>query len=600
MDSILITKIALVGTLGVGAQWLAWRAHLPAIVLLTVAGIAAGPVFGLINPVADFGSFLRPMITIAVAFLLFEGGLNLNLRELRGAGTAVVRLIAVGVPVTFVLASSAAHYLLGLPWQVSILFGAILVVTGPTVIIPMLRQAHLAARTASVLKWEGIINDPVGALLAVIVFEFIITAEPGGLVVEHAFEFSGRILAVAAFGFAVGWVLARTFQAGQIPEYFKAPIAFAAVLVSFAGANEFLEEGGLVTVTVLGATMANMRMADIEEMRRFKEYIAVLLVGGVFVLLTATLEPSQLAIVSVPTMLFLGALLFVIRPAAALASTIGTNLNWRERALVAWIAPRGVVLIAVTGFFASVLAERGVAGAEELVPLSFAVVIVTVVAHGFSLRWVGRMLGLVPERRLGVFIVGANSFSTALAQALSAREIQVRIADPVWNHLRTARRAGLPTYHGEVLTDLDEFGLDLGGFGYLLATSDNDAYNALVCVAFGHELGRDKVFQLQSDAEDDVSITSISPALRGRRLIGERGTYDELMAHWRRGWRFVTVEQGAEDAPQLEGIPFLAIRDERDLIFNRAGAPWEPKKGDVIIALVPPKAVAAVKAAAES
>lgn len=598
MESILIAKIAVVGALGVGAQWVAWRAHLPAIVLLTIAGIAAGPVTGLIDPVQDFGAFLRPMIAIAVAFLLFEGGLNLNLRELKGAGSAVVRLIVIGVPVTFVLASMAAHYLLGLSWQVAILFGAILVVTGPTVIIPMLRQAQLATRTGSVLKWEGIINDPVGALMAVIAFEFMITADANGQLLSHAAGFGARIFAVAAFGFAAGWLVARAFQTGQTPEFFKAPVTFAAVLAAFAGANEILEEGGLVTVTVMGATMANMRMADIEEMRRFKEYIAVLLVGGIFVLLTATLEPGHLAIVSTPTILFLAALLFVIRPVAVLASTAGTGLNWRERALIAWIAPRGVVLIAVTGFFATVLAQRGVPGAEELVPLSFAVVIVTVVAHGFSMRWLGRKLGLAAERRTGVFIVGANSFSTGLAQMLAEQDIQVRIADPVWNHLRTARRAGLPTYHGEVLTDLDEYGLDLVGFGYLLAASDNDAYNALVCVAFGHELGRDKVFQLQSAAEDDISITSISPALRGRRLVGDQGTYDELMNRWRRGWRFVTGTQPAEGAPEAEGIAILAIRDGREIVFNRAGAEWAPREGDVVISLVPPKAAAAGKAAA--
>jgi len=594
MDGMIAAKIALIGVLGVGAQWLAWRVHLPAIVLLTAVGIAAGPWLGLIDPVADFGALLRPMIAIAVAFILFEGGLSLNLRELRGAGPAVVRLIAIGIPITWALAALGARFLLDLSWPIAVLFGAVLVVTGPTVIVPLLRQAHLAPRVGSLLRWEGIINDPVGALLAVMVFEYLLAAEGKRDILAALGGFALGFAAVALLGFAAGWALARAFRSSQIPEYFKAPIAFAAVLACFAAANGIQEEGGLVTVTVLGATLANTRIATIEEMRRFKEYIAVLMVGGVFILLTATLTLSHLSIVNWPMIGFLALLLFAIRPAAVLTATAGTGLTWRERALVAWIAPRGVVAIAVCGFFGTVLSARGFPDAAQMIPLSFAVVIVTVVAHGFSMSWLGRKLDLAAEKRNGVFIVGSSPWSAALAKALTARDIPVIVADSVWHHLRPARRADIPVYHGEVLSELAEFGLDLSEFGYLLAASDNDAYNALVCVAFAHELGRNRVFQVLHAPEEEGGPMGISPALRGRRLIGERATYDEIAELWARGWRFAAVPVGEtpETALKPNDLAFLRIREGGEIQFNRAGEKFEPKTGDVVIALVPGKRAA--------
>ncbi|MGB8274930.1 MAG: sodium:proton antiporter, partial [Alphaproteobacteria bacterium] len=478
MEEILVYQIALVGVAGVGAQWLAWRLHLPGIVLLAIAGVLAGPVFHLIDPHRDLGVIFAPLVAVAVAVILFEGGLSLSLTELRGAGPAVRRLLAIGIPVTWLLSTLAGHYVAALSWPVATLFGAILVITGPTVVVPLIRQAKLTPRVSSVLKWEAIVNDPIGAVLAVLVFEIIAAGGSGTPTARSLVQFLIGAVGAVALGVAAGRLLARAFHAGHVPEFLKAPAILCAVLVCFAVPNGIQAESGLVAAAVFGAVLAHTGIASIAEMRRFKEYLTVLLVGGVFVLLTATLRPGDLLGLGWRTWAFVGAVLFLIRPLAALTALYGTPLSWQERAMVAWIAPRGVVAVAVTGFFGPILVELGYADAAVLVPLSFAVVFATVIAHGFSIGWLGRRLGLAAAARNGVLIVGANPWSTALAKALMSRKITVRIADTAWMHLGDARRAGIPVYYGEVLSEPTAQTLDLTGIGYLIAATDNDAYNA--------------------------------------------------------------------------------------------------------------------------
>jgi len=276
-------KMALIGGLGIGAQWLAWKLQKPL----------------RLNPVKDFGDLLRPVIGISVAIILFEGGLTLKLGTL------------------------SAHYIVNLPWDISAMVGGLFVVTGPTVIIPLLRQAHLSDRPANVLKWEGIVNDPVGALLAVGAYEYIRYTQAG-----ESLQFAFGMLVFAAVlgtvvGVASGYGLAWAFRKGHIPEYLKAPVVMAWVLLIYVLANELAEETGLLAVTAMGITMANTKYAAMVEMRRFKETIAVLLVSGVFVILTATLTPPVIkSFVSDPKIaLFVLAVMFLVRPIAVFIGT---------------------------------------------------------------------------------------------------------------------------------------------------------------------------------------------------------------------------------------------------------------------------------------
>lgn len=410
----LVFKVAAVGVAGVAAQWLAWRFRAPAIVLLLAAGLLLGPLTGLVDPEADFAEVFRPMVAIAVAIILFEGGLTLNLAEIRHTSKAVRRLVLIGAPLGAVLGALAARYVGGLEWSASLVLGGLFVVTGPTVIMPLLRQAKLAPRPASLLRWEAIVNDPVGALFAVLAYEVVILVhtEPGG---EHGHSPLGlALLALLALvvALAVGYLLARLviwlFNAGLAPEFLKAPILLVSVLAGYESSQLVLEESGLLTVTVMGVVLANAKLASLTELRRFKETITTLLVTGVFILLTATLDAETLALVDWRMAGFVAAMLFLVRPVTIFLATIGAGLTLQERALVAWIAPRGVVAVAVAGFFGAALESQGIAGGAEMTAVAFLMVFATVLLHGFSLAPLARLLGLASARRSGILIVGAG------------------------------------------------------------------------------------------------------------------------------------------------------------------------------------------------
>lgn len=591
----LVFKVALIGVLGIGSQWLAWRFNLPAIVLMSVAGLLAGPVFGALSPTLDFGAFLQPVIALAVAVILFEGGLSLNFRELRGIGRGVRQLVFIGVPLGWILNCLAAHYIVGLSWPVAIFFGGVLVVTGPTVIIPLLRQARLAQRPAAILKWEGIINDPIGALLAVLVFEYATFTGADLTFAGNAAWLTASAAMAGAIGYGCGRAMAWTFRHGWVPEFLKAPVILALVLACCEAANMIHEEAGLLAVTAMGITLANSRVHSIEEVRRFKENIAIILVSAVFVVLTATLSRDMLSGVDWRVAVFVATILFVARPLTVWLSTIGTEMTWRERLLVGWIAPRGIVAVAICGFFGTALVNAGYPDGGQLIVLAFVIVFATVVAHGFSIGWLARRLGLATASRPGVLIVGASPWSVELARSLRELNVPVRLADRNWLHLRNARFGEIPIYYGEILSEATEHRLDLNPYGYLIAVSSNDDYNALVCTDFAPEFGRTNVFQLGIERGGEDDPHGVSFTLRGRTLFRSGRTYEDLMKLHEEGWNFqktrLTDEYTLDDytAGRPEGAEMLVVvRSSGELVFStrRARALAEP--GDTVIALSPP------------
>lgn len=595
MEEHLIIKVVLIGALGFGSQWLAWRYQLPAIVLLALAGTMAGPVLGLLNPVEDFGPLLQPMISIAVAIILFEGGLNLDFRELRGVSRAVRRLVLVGAPVGWLLGSLAAHYAAGLSWPVAVLFAGILVVTGPTVIIPLLRQAKLSSRPAAVLKWEGIINDPIGALLAVLVYEVVTVSHGDEAIAGAGIMLVAAICFAAALGYSLGKLSAVAFYRGLVPEYLKAPAILCAVLTCFECANLVQEETGLLAVTVLGVTLANSRLASIHEMRRFKENITILLVSAIFVVLSASLPRDVLLSADWRMAAFVGVVLFLVRPLTIWLSTIGSGLSWQERTLIGWIAPRGIVAVAVAGLFGPALVKHGYEDAAMLVPLTFAIVFATVIAHGFSIGWLSRKLGLSTKQKPGILLVGASPWSIGLGAALKDLEIPATIVDTNWHRLREVRLAGLSTYYGQILSEAAEFHLDMNRFGYLLALTENDSYNALVCSQFSPEIGRHRVYQLGSKVQDEEDHKELAFTIRGRTLLRSGTGYYELVRRRRQGWIFqktrLTEEYGLErylsDRP--EGTEMLfAVRPSGAITFSTDEGRPPAKAGDVILSYSPP------------
>ena len=612
----LILSVALIGALGLGAQWIAWRFQMPAIVLMAIAGLVVGPVWALVtghpllSPDEEFGDLLRPIVSLAVAVILFEGGLVLKFDDLRDAGPAVRRMVFVGGPLAWVLGSLAAHYAAGLDWASSTIFAGVMVVTGPTVIMPLLRQSKLSGRTGAALKWEGIVNDPVGALFAVIAFEIVrVTSGSGSLLAVGAWITCAAVIGVV-LGIVFGIAIARAFRAGWAPEYLKAPLIFASVILCYAIAETVEGEMGLVAVTAYGMTLANSKLSGLEELRKYKEDIAVLLVSGVFVILTANLTiPTIVAAVSWQTLAFLVCMLFLVRPLSIWISTFGT-LNRNEALLLGWIAPRGIVAVAVSGLFGQLLTDLDLQiratklgldpvtdieqinaalplvfpGAEMISPLAFAMVFATVVLHGFSIGPMAQRLGLSRSAKPGVLLIGVNPWSIDFARELNAVGIDTTLADSNWRRLKPARDAGLETFFGEVLSEEAELRLDHNRFDTSIAMSANEPYNALVSSHFAPELGRHKVYQLSSSEAEEEDPKGINVEARGRTLIKRGRNYDSLLRDHYRGWDFAKTQltakydlaQFLEDRPKSDIVAELRV--DGSVVF--IGPNREPKGGE--------------------
>jgi NhaP-type Na+/H+ or K+/H+ antiporter len=581
--------LALVALLGIGAQWLAWRVNLPAIILLTLCGLVAGPILGWIRPREDLGPLLDPIIKLGVAVILFEGGLSLRFHEFRQAAHGVTRLATIGVVLAFSFGSAAAHWIGGLSWPVATVFGAITVVTGPTVILPLLRQARLRRRPASFLKWEGIINDPTGALLAVLIFEYFAALGAGGPSLR-ALPVAGGLVFAGALGVGGGVALGTIFRRGWVPEYLKGPMALAAALGAYVLANRVLGESGLLAATLLGIALGNMRLPAIDEIRRFKETVALILVSGVFILLTAELDPAILLALDWRSVALLAAIVFVTRPLTIWLATVGAGMSWQERALLGWIAPRGIVAAAVAAVFGPALIDLGYGGAERLLPLVFTLILVTVLAHGLTIRALARRLDLGAPTTSGVLIVGASNWTVALGEALKSLEIPVMIVDDEWPRIRAARLSGLRVYYGDILSEASEQRLEFNDYGYLLAATANDAYNAHVCSHFASEMGRNHVFQLPEAAVDEPDPRRLPRTRRGLVAIDEQALHDELLARWYRGHSFkrtpLTDEFAYEDLERSfpgGSLPVLLVRPDGSVQFHSPEQPFKPKSGDTVV-----------------
>lgn len=588
--------IVLIFSLGILAQWLAWRLRLPAIVLFAAAGLLIGPIMQWVNPSLVLGDVFRPLVSLCVAVILFEGGLSLHWHELSVAASGVRRLVTVAAVLSFGLGTLAAYWVGGLEIPVAMVFGAIVVVTGPTVIMPLLRQSRLNRRTASYLKWEGIINDPIGALAAVLIFQVFVLSDHAG----DGGVMGGLMRALGAgigLGGGAAWILGRAFNNGSIPEYLKAPCTLACVLAVYVASNHMQHEAGLLAVTVMGLSMGNMDLPSMGEMRRFKEYITLMLVSTVFVLLSADIDRSILDVLDWHAVALIATLMFVVRPAAVLIATSWSDMRWAERVLVAWIAPRGIVAVAVAGVFGPDLVAAGYADGVLLAPLVFALVFSTVILHGFSIGWLSRRLDLTVAQNT-VLVVGASPWTTAMAQAIQNQlGGQILLVDNSWHRLRDARLAGVPVQYGEILSEEFQQGLELASVNSLLAATSNDAYNALVCRHFSIELGRERVFQLPMYAvEETHKRRHVAKPLTGIVAFSEDAQYEELWRRHFQGWVFSktritdTYDWEAFLADVTgKALPIGVVRGSGRLEFHAPLSPIRPQAGDTVIYYAPPE-----------
>ena len=531
------TVLLLILSAGLASQWLAAQIRLPAIVVLIAVGLLLGPVTGTIAlrlPAVE----LTEMIGLGVAIILFEGGMDLKTSEFRREGHGIGRLTLLAPPIAWLLGGLAAHYVAGLSWPVSWVLGAILVVTGPTVILPLLRQARLNKDSAALLKWEGIVNDPVGVLLAVLTFQYFTLAGSGWA--QVALGMGSAMAAAVVFGGLGGWATGWLYRRGSMPAHLKAPMLMVLVLVSYWASNRIQHEAGLLSVTVMGMVIGNMKLVERDTLRRFQENLTVVLLSVLFIVIPSQLDVAQLAQIDWRVGLFVLVLLLVVRPVSVGLATIGAPMLAQERLLLAWIAPRGIVAAASAGIFGPALVAAGYPDAEQLTPIVFLVILVTVLAHGLTLGRLAQRLGLAAKTENGLLIVGASSWSMALALALRKLGIDVVVADGAYQRLKSIRMNGIPVFYGEILSEHAHHALEVEHLSHLLCATDNDYYNALVCQAQGHEFGHHRTFQLPSHLEAGGGNRQLPLQQRGYSAFSPTATFEQLHQWLHSGWTFQT------------------------------------------------------------
>lgn len=579
--------------LGFLCQWLAWRVQLPAILFLLLAGIGLGPVSGFLDPDAFLGPLLFPTISLGVAVILFEGALSLRLEETRGIQAVIRNLVTVGVVITWLGMAAAAHWLADLAWPLALLFGALVSVTGPTVIVPLLRTVRPTARVANVLRWEGILIDPIGALLVVFVYELIAATSRS----EPALAFVLLIAAGLGFGTAGAQVLAFTLRRHWIPEYLRNFATLAWMLTIFALANQVVHESGLLAVTMMGIVLANMRDLHVEDIVDFKEHLTVLLLSVLFLLLGARVNLELIFAYGGVALALLLVAKVLVRPLAVVVSAIGSQLTGREQALLAWIAPRGIVAAAVAALFELRLADQGVPQADLLVPLVFAMIIGTVVIESATARPLARALGVSAAGEDGVLIVGANQVGMELAAALKALGIRTLIADSDYGSIAAARLRGFETWYGSVLSDRADRTLDLTGLTRLFAVTRNAELNTFICSRYRPEFGIENCFMLLFSKERDRSEhRALAPALRSHLLFGPDVSWTQLASllsnegaiRITRLTKDFDLEAYGEEHGSDVVLLFAVSSDGRLRVYGESER-FEPGPGWRLCALVKPK-----------
>lgn len=583
--------IAAILLIGVGAQWLAWWLRLPAILPLLAVGLVAGPVTGWLDPDELFGQLLFPIVSLGVAVILFEGALTLKISQIRNQAGVVRNLVSFGALANWLIIAVAAHFFTALPWSLAFLFGALVTVTGPTVVAPLLRTVRPETEVANILRWEGILIDPIGALLAVLVFEFTVSEHH-----QHTILMFGlTIVAGIVLGLIGAWVLATLMRQRLLPDYLHRVGSLALVLAVFALSNAIAAESGLLAVTVMGMVLANYPNLAMDDVLDFKETLTLLLISVLFIVLAARIDLSAFTGIGWGALALLLVILLIARPVAVWLATLGSSLDWRRKAVLAWIAPRGIVAAAVSALFALQLERLGYTQARVLAALTFMVIVVTVILQSLTAKTITRRLGVGAAEARGVLIAGGNPVARAVAKALHEREIPVILADMDWNRTRAARMSGIPVYRGDILSEHADNYLDLSNISTLLAMSDSSERNLLVSLNYRPQFGARRVYTLGLETEREESHrTRLIESHRVPRLFDESMTLARLQEALDRGDSIrttpLTATFGFEAFREKWGeqaIPLFALDPKGTVrVFSTQNMP-QPEAGWTLISLMP-------------
>ncbi|TJY34812.1 cation:proton antiporter [Pontimicrobium aquaticum] len=503
--------------LGILAQWVAWRFKIPAILPLILIGLLVGPIAAeylsedgskWIEPIWNGEKGLFPgeglyyFVSLAISIILFEGGLTLKRSEIKNVGPVITKLITLGSAITFFSAGILAHFIFDLSWEISFLFSGLIIVTGPTVITPILRNIPLKKDVSAVLKWEGILIDPIGALVAVLVFEFISVGGDSGFTKTALMEFGKIILFGTTFGFTFAHALAFAINKKLIPHYLLNVVSLSTVLLVFVESEIFAHESGLLAVVVMGMVLGNGKLENIKELLYFKESLSVLLISILFILLAANINIEDMMLLyNWKTAILFASVVFLVRPLAVFLSTINSNLKFKEKLFISWVGPRGIVAAGIASLFGSKLIKEGVQGAEYITPLVFMIVLGTVLLNATTARLFAKLVGVFLTKSEGILIIGASKMSRLLGHYLEENGRHVVLIDSNQSNIKKAKEIGLEAFDTNIYSETLTDNIELNDVGYLMALTGNSDINKYAINKFGKQFGENGSFRLVTKEE---------------------------------------------------------------------------------------------------
>ncbi|EGR1754141.1 cation:proton antiporter [Vibrio parahaemolyticus] len=587
--------LSAVGVIGLGCQWLAWRLRLPAILFLLLAGLIVGPFMQWLKPDEILGNLLFPLVSLAVAVILFEGSLTLNFKEIRGVSGSVWSIVSIGAIISWAATSVATHYFLGFTWELAMLFGSLTVVTGPTVIVPLLRTVRPNSTLANILRWEGILIDPLGALFVVMVYEFIVSHSA-----VNSMEVFGTIIAVGVIlGVASGAAIATVLRRAWLPEYLQPFAVLMVVLGVFSVSNHIESEAGLLTVTVMGMWLANAKDINIQQILHFKEHLTILLITGLFIFLAARISLDDFAALGSGALLLFVFMQLVSRPLSIFLSTMRSNLNLKDKLFLSWVAPRGIVAASISSLFAIKLIEYGVDGASLLVPMTFMVIIGTVVLQSATARPMAIALGVAEPAPRGFLLIGANRVAREIGQALARYDRRVLMTDSNWEYISQVRMMGLDYYYGNPISSHADDNLNMIGIGQVVALTPDQHFNIMACMQFVDEFGEDKVHCLQKVKTNGNGSEkhSVAQEYHGKLLMGGNVSYTQLASLLSRGAEIkhtklsenFTYQDYLEHHKTNLVIPLFNVEDKGKIQFCDDPDQFAPSTTSTIVSLILPE-----------
>ncbi len=602
--------LTLILALGVAAQWIAWKFKLPSILLLLGFGFALGQFSGVRIDVFlasgdGHSSPLLSAVSLFVAIILFEGGLTLKFKELKESGLPILRLCTITVILSGVLTTVFMTMVLGYDIRIAALIGCILTVTGPTVISPLLRHVNPVRKMSSIVKWEGIVVDPIGAILAVLVFKIAIA---GDYATAQA-DALKAIIVMIVVGIIGALVLAKgveiMLRKHLVPDFLQPVFLLGVVAIAFTGSNMIEKEAGLLTVTVLGIALANQRSVSVRHILEFKENLRILIISILFIVLSGRISAADLYGALAKGLYLLAFLVLIGRPVSVLLGLLFSKRTTpNERVFLSFLAPRGIVAAAVTSIFALEFEEAAQNGrfgsslspviadqSRELVALVFLVIIGTVMIYGLAASPLARRLGLAAKNAGGVIFAGADAWARAAAKVLHEDGHRIMLLDTNFHNVSAAKMLGLEAHRANILSEFAEEELDVNGIGSLIAGTPNDEVNSLAAQRFIHRFGRAGVWQLAPADREAHHRKSIAGEIRSQYAFAGHPDHATLSALLHDGGQMKKSQMTdlfdfAKFMETYPGAVVLFLADSKGL----RPAPEQPEKvptGTTVYALVP-------------